>query len=257
MEIGNESQSPPAWKMYERLAAFVASQEKDTAMTVVPNAKITGRFSGAVRQIDVLIDRRLPDAQRKRVIVDAKLLSRPLDVKHVEEFEGMMKDVRADHGILVCANGFSAAASRRAQQAINIRLLSPDELDSATLDTWYTCASETCIVHTSGKGKYEGWVLYDEVFHAGHADEPVSPVAVGKCDVCGCFNVWCWECGEIFALPGNEAEARCECSRFWLTSVEEDETSREGIVDKSVYLTAVLIYDGVAATATVSRRPLS
>jgi hypothetical protein len=120
------------------------SQQDDPALTVHPNVKLRGHLSGVERQIDVLIECRVGDDRSKRIIVDARLHARPLDVKDVEEFEGMMKDVRADRGFLVCPNGSSEAARRRAQRAINIKLLHPDEFDDITLDTWDACVSLQC-----------------------------------------------------------------------------------------------------------------
>lgn len=255
MRKTSEQKEPPAWKLYERLAMFVESQQGDPSLTVTPNVKLTGYLSGIERQIDILIDCRVGSDSSRRVIVDAKLHARPLDVKDVEQFEGMMRDVRADRGILVCPRGFSPGAARRAQKGIGIKLLRPEELDAVVLHTWDVCASDECT--SSRIGRYEGWVLYDEVFHAGFPDESVAAVAVGKCDVCSCFNVWCWECGQKFALEGNESEAGCACSRFWLTSIESDGMLDDGTELMSVYLTVVMVYDGLAARATVSRRPLN
>lgn len=257
MSKSSTSGEPPAWKLYERLASFVQSQQSDSSITVTPNVKLIGHLSDVARQIDVLLDCRVGEDRSKRVIVDAKLHARPLDVKDVEEFEGMMRDVRADRGILVCPNGFSQAAQRRAQKAISIKLLHPDELDTVALNTWDVCASKECAAMSAGKSRYEGWVLYDEVFHAGLPDEPVTAVAIGKCDICSCFNVWCWECGQKFALEGDEAEAKCDCSRFWLTSIESDGELEDGTELASVYLTVVMIYDGFSARATIGRRPLN
>lgn len=257
MSSPDDPNQPPAWKMYERLVAFMESQQDDPTLTVHPNVKLVGHLCGVERQIDTLIECRVGDDRSKRVIVDAKLHARPLNVKDVEEFEGMMKDARADRGFLVCPNGFSEAARRRAQKAISIRLLHPDELDGITLSTWDACASEECRARTSGKGRFEGWVLYDEVFHVGLPDEPVSPVAIGKCDICSRFNVWCWPCGQKFALESDEAEAKCDCDRFWLTSIEPEGALDDGTELKSVCLTVVLLCQGVVARATVSRRPLN
>ncbi|MDZ7867242.1 restriction endonuclease [Acidovorax sp.] len=209
MRSPDNPEEPPAWKMYERLVAFVESQQDDPAPTVHPNVKLVGHLSGTERQIDTLIECRVGEDRSKRIIVDAKLHARPLDVKDVEELEGMIKDVRADRGFLVCPNGFSEAARRRVQKTISVKLLHPDELNGIILDTWNACASEECRARTSGKGRIEGWGLYDEVFDAGISDESVSPVAVGKCDVCSRFNVWCWACGQKFALESDEAEAKC------------------------------------------------
>lgn len=253
----DNSNQPPAWKMYERLVAFMESQQDDPTLTVHPNVKLLGHLSGVERQIDTLVECRVGDDRSKRIIIDAKLHARPLDVKDIEEFEGMMKDVRADRGFLVCPNGFSEAARRRAQKAIGIKLLHPDELDDITLNTWDACTSVGCHARTAEKGRFKGWVLYDEVFHAGLPDEPVSPVAVGKCDVCSRFNVWCWACGRKFALESDEAEATCDCDRFWLTSVEPEGRLEDGTELESVCLTVVMHYQGIATTATLSRRPLN
>lgn len=248
---------PPDWKLYERLAAFVESMSSDPSLTVHPNVKLMGQFSGVERQIDVLIDCRLNEDRSKRVVLDAKLRTRPLDVKDIEEFEGMMVDVRADRGILVCPNGFSPAAERRARKAITIKLLDPEDLDSVDLSTWDTCASEICWHRTTGRGRYSGWVLYDEVFHVGALDEPVSAVGIGKCDLCSCFNVWCWECGEKFALEGDEADNQCACERFWVTSVESEGQLDDGTELKSVCLTVGFVCHDLPAIATVGRRPLN
>ena len=91
----------------------------------------------------------------------------------------------------------------------------------------------------------------------GLPDEPVAAVAIGKCDICSCFNVWCWECGTKFALEGDEVEAKCDCSRLWLTSIESDGLDEDGTELTSVYLTVVMIYGGFAARATIGRRPLN
>ena len=247
----------PAWKLYERLVAFKESQAANPTLTVHPNVKLLGHLSGVERQIDVLIDHRLCDDRSKRVIVDAKLRAKPLDVKDVEEFEGMMKDVRADRGILVCPNGFSGAASRRAQKAINIKLLHPDELNSLIVSTWHECVSAKCGAHRWTKERVAGWVLYDEVFHVGRKDVPISPVAIGKCDICCRFNVWCWTCGRKFALESDEAEAKCDCDQFWLTSIESEGMLENGIELRSVFLTVVLLQQASPAMATISRRPLN
>lgn len=47
------------------------------------------------------------------------------------------------------------------------------------------------------------------------------------------------------------------CDRFWLTSVEPEGMLDDGTELKSVHLTVVMPCQGIAATATVSRRPLN
>jgi len=185
--------------------------------SVTPNAKIRGCLTGVLRQIDVLIDARWADEDlAERVIVDAKMYRSKVDVKDVESFEGMMKDCRANRGVIVCANGYSPAAKRRAQDAITITLLSPDSIEEfpwAQFDRCLgSCANE--------QGTRSGLVLWDGQLLFGIGGAWVV-VWSGKCDRCYNFHAWCWDCGEKFALA-NEDEHECGCGRKWITAIEEE-----------------------------------
>jgi restriction endonuclease len=217
-------QPVPQWRVYERFVAQLQSSKASDEITVVPNARLLGAISGVERQIDVLIDARLQEDVSRRVIVDAKFRHRKLDVKDVEAFEGMMRDCRAHRGILVCANGYTPAAKRRAQDTIAITLVRPDELDSFDPTAWEPCLGRC----NDGKrrARSEGWVLYDQPFGVSIGDSPLSVMVVGKCDACHDFHVWCWECGSRFALVGDEAEFKCDCDRFWITTIEEEGTDQ-------------------------------
>ena len=211
-------------------------------LTVIPNARLRGSISTTNRQIDVLIDCRLGEDVSRRVIVDAKRHRRPIDIKQVEEFEGMMKDVRAHRGILVCPNGHTAAALRRAQNAIDIRLIPLDELDSLDLSGWEPCSYSSC----------KGYVLWDST-PALEVGGLWQIFAASKCDQCRRFNIWCWGCGLRAALD-DEAEFRCECEGpwFWLTAIEDDsEDEVESLL--AVYL---LLIHGTGLHAVIDRRPL-
>jgi hypothetical protein len=131
------SNDAPAWKLYERLVASFEVEAAGIDASVTPNATLLGSISGTQRQIDVLVDARWEDDLSRRIIFDAKRRSRKIDVADVEAFEGLMRDVRASRGVLVCTKGHSEAAERRAQQSIDIRLLSEDEaleIDHAAID---------------------------------------------------------------------------------------------------------------------------
>jgi predicted Mrr-cat superfamily restriction endonuclease len=102
------------WRTFERLVAMLSGDEYDDSFIVIPNARIKGYISGRKRQIDVLVDYRYNPDLTKRVIIDAKQRKRPIDIKEVESFEGLMKDVGAKRGFLVCTNGHTKAAEKRA-----------------------------------------------------------------------------------------------------------------------------------------------
>jgi hypothetical protein len=237
------------WRKYERFVAMLQSGEATDDLTVVPNAKLIGCISGIGRQIDVLVDARWEENITRRVIVDAKRYRRKVDVKTVESFEGMMKDCRAQHGIIVCPNGYTPAALRRAQDAITIKLVPLKDLDNFDLNAWDPCTGK-CQAELNADRR--GLVLYDSPFGLTIADSPLSIVANGKCDVCNNFHVWCWVCGAKFAL-GDEDEYKCSCNWFWLTAIEEEVDSPTGESIEAVHLFMILL-DG--AVIPVDRRKL-
>jgi len=100
-----------SWRAYERFVAELTSNQSDNDVTVIPNARLVGSITGVKRQIDVLLDYRYGDKIQKRVIVDAKRHKRRIDVKQVEAFEGMMKDVRASRGITALTFGVGVVVS--------------------------------------------------------------------------------------------------------------------------------------------------
>jgi len=248
------TRSPPTWRVYERLVALLQHDKASDEITVVPNAHLQGAITGVKRQVDVLIDARIAEDVSRRVIVDAKFRKRKIDVKDVESFEGMLKDCRAQRGILICANGFTEAALRRAQQAITISLVPADEVENLDPSTWFPCLG-TC--NTEARGQSAGWVLYDKPFGFAAENSPLSIVAVGKCDGCNDFHIWCWDCGQHLALRGEEAEERCSCDRFWITAREEEGTDDRGNPLESIILIMVLLDVPSLPPIVMDRRPLN
>ena len=144
---------------------------------------------------------------------DAKLRKRKVDVKEVEMFEGLMRDVRASRGVLVCSVGYTKAALARAERHIDIRLLAADEameLDHAATDPCPLC-------RTKNKN---GIVFWD-----GQFPLPLTGWAIvftGKCDTCRNFSFWCWDCGEKKLVPDSETHV-CGCDRTWFIEKSDDE----------------------------------
>lgn len=114
------------FKDLEMLVAKIQKQLAPTA-TVTHNAKMKGRHTGVMRQIDVLVEQNVGQYQM-RIVLDAKDYKTPVDVKGVEEFHGVVDDVGAQKGVLVCPAGFSDAAKARAK-GFQIDLYSPVDID--------------------------------------------------------------------------------------------------------------------------------
>ena len=198
------------WRIYERIVAAAEVETGGIDLSITPNAQIRGDISHKQRQVDVLIDARWGDNLTKRVIVDAKLRKRRIDIRHVESLEAMMKDCRAGRGIIVCANGYTDGALKRAQESITIKLLTAEEADDFSWAAFDPCIGKCSTLSKVGEN---GLVLWDGqlplALGAGWAI-----VFTGKCDTCHEFHVWCWDCGERFALS-SEGEYECGCERTW------------------------------------------
>jgi hypothetical protein len=79
------------------------------------NAKIVGR-SGVSRQIDILIKGTVGPFE-VMMLIDSKNYSVPVDIKDIETIIGMVDDVGANLGAVVCPAGFTDGAKKRAQSA--------------------------------------------------------------------------------------------------------------------------------------------
>lgn len=229
------------WKGYERLVTVLCLDEHDHSRTVIPNARITGFISKRKRQIDVLVDYRFETQLNTRIIFDAKNRKRPIDIKEVEAFEGLMKDVNAKRGFIICTNGYTKAALKRAQKNIGIRIVPASEMDEIDISSWDICRSAKCS---------KGLVLWD-VNPGIIIDGKVTVQAIGKCDECGKFHVWCWGCGNRVFLE-KEEEWQCACSGpwFWITSIEQEEDTN-GKLSSANYLILATANDAY----TMDRRP--
>jgi hypothetical protein len=100
------------WKPYEREIETYFRSEYPSAH-ITKNAKRLGRFSKVERQIDVLIEQLVCDLPF-HIAVDAKFRGIKIDVKDVEEFLGMVRDVCAHKAIMIAPEGYTDAATQRA-----------------------------------------------------------------------------------------------------------------------------------------------
>lgn len=239
----------PDWKLYELFVARLIVDQLSTDLCVTPNAHIKGCISGRSRQVDVLIDARHDTDNSQRIIIDAKKVARKIDVVHVEAFKGLMEDVGARHGYLICPVGFTAAAERRAQELISIKLLPFEELKDFDPSKWDRCQRKDC---KKGVVFWDGFVEMSLTLAPSEAGANLFVpyiYHVGKCDRCGRFHVKCVTCQELFSLKNYAGDHRCSCKPpwFWLASVETDEKGR-----KSAELHVVRFTGQVN---TVDRRP--
>lgn len=112
------------WRGYESyILGSLAAQFPGVRLE--PNARLPGKKSGTMRQIDILAHASEP------VAFECKYFSRKVDVKCVETVLGMLNDVELKRGAIVTAVGFSAAAKRRAANDacdLQLELIEPKRL---------------------------------------------------------------------------------------------------------------------------------
>lgn len=104
----------PDWKNLEYLVVMIQKQLSPDA-SVRHNVMLDGVDSETKRQIDVLVEQNIGQ-YTMRIVIDCKDYSKPVDVKGIEEFQGLVQDVRAHKGALVCPSGFTKSALKRAQK---------------------------------------------------------------------------------------------------------------------------------------------
>ncbi len=110
-----ESAAKKKWQQFEDLATDI-QRELSPEATVTAQDKIRGKKSGAIRKVDISIRQRVGQYDIL-VIIDCKDYKGPVDVADVEGFIGMVRDVGANKGALVAANGFTKAAKTLAAEA--------------------------------------------------------------------------------------------------------------------------------------------
>ena len=119
---GQDKNKIPDWKALEQLVAMIQKQLSPDAV-VQHNVMLDGIQSETKRQVDVLVEQSIGQ-YKMRIVIDCKDYANPVDVKGVEEFHGLVQDVCAHQGALVCPAGFTKSALRRAQK-LQIALYRP------------------------------------------------------------------------------------------------------------------------------------
>jgi len=105
----------PKWKRFEKLVAQVQQELAPNAL-VTHNDQIMGRNSGELRQIDITVKQKVGQ-YNILIAIDCKDYKRAVNVKDVEQFSGLIKDIGANKGVLVAANGFTNTAKRVGDKA--------------------------------------------------------------------------------------------------------------------------------------------
>ena len=216
----------PKSDVYERCVAAWAIEEFDFIdITVTANAKIPGYISGRSRQIDVLLENRVNSNPEARIIVEAKLHGRPVDIEIVEATEAKLRDVNAAHAVIVSSGGFTKSATTRSDELIELTLLEYGRLVDEYLNAFDTCLAE------SNCGRELLWSV-DKIDRAGLG---WLMYKYGKCIRCHTFHVLCRDCGAEFPIPDGHT-LMCECDDREWGAIPESEASGHTGVPESTWL---------------------
>ena len=136
------------WKRFEELVKRVQEELAPDAIVKLDD-KIIGSDTGIARQIDISVKRSIGNYEIL-VVIDCKDYSRPVNVKDVEAFIGMIQDVHANKGVIVSASGFTKTAKTRGEKAgLNLYRL----VDTGDHD-WQVMAYIPVICNFIGPRKY-------------------------------------------------------------------------------------------------------
>ncbi|MFA5805818.1 MAG: restriction endonuclease [Melioribacteraceae bacterium] len=102
------------WKRFEELVKKVQEELAPDAVVKLDD-KIIGQETGTIRQIDISVRQSIGNYDIL-VAIDCKDYSRPVDVKDIEAFIGMIQDIHANKGVVVSASGFTKTAKRRGEK---------------------------------------------------------------------------------------------------------------------------------------------
>jgi hypothetical protein len=87
----SDTDNMPEWKLLEHLVTEIQRQLAPNA-SVRHNVTLLGVDRETQRQIDVLVEQRIGQYSML-IVIDCKDYAKPVDVKGVEEFYGLVRDV--------------------------------------------------------------------------------------------------------------------------------------------------------------------
>jgi hypothetical protein len=193
------------WQEYEDAVSEVYASAEGMG-TVRRNIKLPDKVTGQMRQVDCLLEGEVK-GHKVQILIDAKYRRARVDVKDVEETHELCKAVGAHKAIIVCSNGWTAPAEKKADFiGMDLRLLSPeDAADFLASIRWMLCplcSKGTIILDNDGANAFiDGSGL-------------VSWWLAGQCRRCKGGVVHCQDCGEQLAMEYGKTHW-CGCGHMW------------------------------------------
>ena len=166
------------------------------------------KVTGQARQIDCWIEAPVKGHLIK-ILVDAKFRKGKVDVKDVEEVRALGEAVGADKCFVICPNGWTKPAKRKAQFiGLDLRLLTvKSAVQALGIENWEicpNCENDYILMEMSGSIELDGLVFW---------------WLAGQCRECESTLMWCQDCGDQMVAEAGKPRT-CSCGHRW--SVDEN-----------------------------------
>ncbi len=205
----------PNWRQYEWLLTKIYhDQYNDLEIKILHNYSILGKYSEIDRQVDILLKN---VGVGYLTLVECKNKSRPIDVKGIEDFLGLVDDTAVNNAIIISSSGFSTSAKNRVKHLKNIKLEEIAWMDAynSVISASHSYGSITDICgscnddHQVGMN-VPGLLLWD-IRHYEQLGK-VYMIGLGLCLKCKIYNVYCDVCGIVTLL--NKEDHCCEFMKY-------------------------------------------
>lgn len=192
------------WKKYEWLVSKLLHDDFNSVkLKVQYDQRVRGKISQGLRQCDILITNRQTE---ELILVDAKHRKNKVDIKVVEEFEGLCKDVGASLGLIISSKGFTKGAKRRVKGMTNIFPIEVDwqrayeALEGVFLPNYIPKVCPEC-GNDEVNINFPSLILWDTPF-GKIRNGIIYQFWIGECLLCKRKYLYCDSCGEVSMIKG-------------------------------------------------------
>ena len=187
---------------YQKVVSEICTQAEWIG-TVHRNITLPDKETGQPRQMDTWVEVDVK-GHKLGMFIDAKFYQRKIGVKVVEEVESLARAVGASKTFIVCPNGWTKPAEKRASSSgMDLRLMALERVvELLEPHRWHLCpvCKNDCIVRD-----HEGAIETDGLFLWWLA---------GQCRQCKAGIVGCQDCGDKAIIEVGE-EYECHCGHRW------------------------------------------
>jgi Restriction endonuclease len=190
------------WQEYQKIVGQLFEQAEGIG-SVHRNIYRPDKVTGQPRQIDAWLEVETK-GMKLGVLIDAKYHKEKIDVKDVEDVLALANAVGAVKSVIVCSNGWTGPAEKKAIfSGMSLKLLTLEgAIDIIEPNKWKLCPdcqNDFIILDQEGMIEYQGLISW---------------WLAGQCRECKTARVFCQGCGIKVIIPINETFV-CTCGHEW------------------------------------------